>query len=224
MRSYARVATSVVALTLSTSALLAAQQTTAAPGSPKIVYVNSQKIIAQAPGRADAEAQFQREMDQYKAQVQKMGDSLQTQIADYRKNEATMTATAKTAKEKDLGGKQQAYQQRVQELEQTAQQREAELVRPIMEQINRIIEQIRAKNGYTFILDAGSQAGVVVAADSSLDITDAVIKRLVAAGPVTTKVAPMNPPTSTPAARPAGATTPKPTGVSRPKSTPPSGR
>ena len=45
--------------------------------APKIVYVNSQKIIAQAPGRADAEAQFQKEMDQYKAQVQKMGDSLQ---------------------------------------------------------------------------------------------------------------------------------------------------
>lgn len=220
MRSFARVATAIVALTLSTSALLGAQAA-AAPDGPKIVYVNSQKIIAQAPGRADAEAQFQKEMDQYKAQLQKMGDTLQAQIADYRKNEATMTAAAKTAKEKDLGGKQQAYQQRVQELEQTAQQRETELVRPIMEQINKIIEQIRAENGYTFILDAGSQAGVVVAADSTLDITDKVIQRLVAAGPVATKAAPMASPTST--ARPAGATAPKPTGVSRPKS-PPSGR
>lgn len=220
MRLNARVVTMFVALTLSTSGLLAAQAT-AAPGGQKIVYVNSQKIISQAPGRAEAEAQFQKEMDSYKAQVQKMGDSLQTQIADYRKNEATMTATAKTAKEKELGTKQQAYQQRVQELEQTAQQREAELVRPIMEQINKIIEQIRAENGYTFILDAGNQAGVVVAADSSLDITDKVIQRLVAAGPVA-KTA--TPPASTPKATPAGAATPKPTGVSRPKPTPPSGR
>jgi outer membrane protein len=220
MRSYARVATAVVALTLLTSVLLAAQQTAAAPGGPKIVYVNSQKIIAQAPGRADAEAQFQKEMDQYKAQVQKMGDTLQAQIADYRKNEGTMTATAKAAREKDLGGKQQAYQQRVQELEQTAQQREAELVRPIMEQINRIIESIRAENGYTFILDAGSQAGVVVAADSTLDITDVVIKRLIAAGPVATKAAPMAAPSTTPTSRAAGATSPKPTGVARPKSPP----
>ena len=94
-----------------------------------------------------------------------------------RRTEATLTPTAKAAREKDLGGKQQAYQQHVQELEQTAQQREAELVRPIMEQINKIIEQIRTENGYSFILDAGSQAGVVVAADSSLDITDQVIKR-----------------------------------------------
>ena len=224
MRSYVRAATAIVALTLSTSALLAAQQTPAAPGGPKIVYVNSQKIIAQAPGRAEAEAQFQKEMDQYKAQVQKMGDTLQTQIADYRKNQGTMAAAAKSAKEKDLGTKQQAYQQRVQELEQTAQQREAELVRPIMEQINKIIEQIRAENGYTFILDAGNQAGVVVAADSSLDITDKVIQRLVAAGPVASKATPAAAPASTPASRAAGATAPKPTGVSRPKPTPPSGR
>ncbi len=213
MRSSTRVAAVVAALTMTMTGVLAAQA-----AAPKIVYVNSQKIIAQAPGRADAEAQFQKEMDQYKAQVQKLGDSLKTQIADYQKNQATMTPAARAAREKDLGGKQQAYQQHVQELEQTAQQREAELVRPIMEQINKIIEQIRSENGYLFILDAGSQAGVVVAADSSLDITDQVIKKLVAAGPVAMKAAPMQAPSATP--KPTGATNQKPTGVSRPKTTP----
>jgi len=213
MRSSTRVAAVVAALTMTMTGVLAAQA-----AASKIVYVNSQKIIAQAPGRADAEAQFQKEMDQYKAQVQKLGDSLKTQIADYQKNQATMTPAARAAREKDLGGKQQAYQQHVQELEQTAQQREAELVRPIMEQINKIIEQIRSENGYLFILDAGSQAGVVVAADSSLDITDQVIKKLVAAGPVAMKAAPMQAPSAT--TKPTGATNQKPTGVSRPKTTP----
>ena len=109
----------------------------------------------------------------------------------------------------------------MQELEQTAQQREAELVRPIMEQINKIIEQLRTENGYSFILDAGSQAGVVVAADSSLDVTDQVIKRLVAAGPVAIKAAPMAAPSpSTTPRSTTGAASPKPTGVARPKSPP----
>jgi outer membrane protein len=198
---------------MSMSGILAAQA-----AAPKIVYVNSQKIISQAPGRADAEAQFQKEMDQYKAQVQKMGDSLQTMVADYQKVEPTLSQSVKATRTKDLRDRQQAYQQHVQELEQTAQQREAELVRPIMEQINKIIEQIRTENNYSFILDAGSQAGVVVAADSSLDITNVVIKRLVAAGPVAMKAAPMPAPSTTP--KPTGAATQKPTGVSRPKSTP----
>ncbi|HMA03731.1 MAG: OmpH family outer membrane protein [Gemmatimonas sp.] len=213
MRSFTRVAATVAALTISMAGILAAQA-----GGPKIVYVNSQKIIAQAPGRADAEAQFQKEMDQYKAQVQKMGDSLQTMVADYQKAEPTLSQSVKATRTKDLRDRQQAYQQHVQQLEQTAQQREAELVRPIMEQINKIIEQVRTENGYAFILDAGSQAGVVVAADSSLDITDQVIKRLQAAGPVAMKAAPMQPPSATP--KPTGATTQKPTGVSRPKTTP----
>jgi outer membrane protein len=213
MRSFTRVAATVAALTLSMAGVLAAQA-----GGPKIVYVNSQKIIAQAPGRADAEAQFQKEMDQYKAQVQKMGDSLQTMVADYQKAEPTLSQSVKATRTKDLRDRQQAYQQHVQQLEQTAQQREAELVRPIMEQINKIIEQVRTENGYAFILDAGSQAGVVVAADSSLDITDQVIKRLQAAGPVAMKAAPMQPPSTTP--KPTGAATQKPTGVSRPKTTP----
>jgi len=211
MRSNTRVAAMAVALTLSMTGILAAQA-----GAPKIVYVNSQKIIAQAPGRADAEAQFQKEMDQYKLQVQKMGDSLQTMVADYQKAEPTLSASVKATRTKDLRDRQQAYQQHVQQLEQTAQQREAELVRPIMEQINKIIEQIRTENGYAFILDAGSQAGVVVAADSSLDITDQVIKKLQAAGPVAMKAAPMPAPSS----KPTGAATQKPTGVSRPKTTP----
>lgn len=213
MRSYTRVAAIVVALTMSMTGILAAQA-----AAPKIVYVNSQKIISQAPGRADAEAQFQKEMDQYKAQVQRMGDSLQTMVAEYQKVEPTLSQSVKNTRTKDLRDRQQAYQQHVQELEQTAQQREAELVRPIMEQINKIIEQVRTENGYSFILDAGSQAGVVVAADSSLDITNVVIKRLQAAGPVALKAAPMASPSTTP--RPTGAATQKPTGVTRPKSTP----
>jgi outer membrane protein len=213
MRSYTRVAATVVALTMSMTGILAAQA-----AAPKIVYVNSQKIISQAPGRADAEAQFQKEMDQYKAQVQRMGDSLQTMVAEYQKVEPTLSQSVKNTRTKDLRDRQQAYQQHVQELEQTAQQREAELVRPIMEQINKIIEQVRTENGYSFILDAGSQAGVVVAADSSLDITNVVIKRLQAAGPVALKAAPMASPSTTP--RPTGAATQKPTGVTRPKSTP----
>ncbi|MDB4911858.1 MAG: hypothetical protein JWO39_2681, partial [Gemmatimonadetes bacterium] len=144
--------------------------------------------------------------------------SLQTMVADYQKVEPTLSQSVKNTRTKDLRDRQQAYQQHVQELEQTAQQREAELVRPIMEQINKIIEQVRTENGYSFILDAGSQAGVVVAADSSLDITNVVIKRLQAAGPVALKAAPMASPSTTP--RPTGAATQKPTGVTRPKSTP----
>jgi outer membrane protein len=176
MRSLVNAALGALAFTMIAAGAASAQ------GGLKIAYVNSQEIIAEAPGRAEAEAQIQKDMTAYREQVQKMGDSLNTLIASYTKSESTLSEAVKTAKQKEIQDKEREYQQRVQGLEQKAQQRQSELVRPIMEKINSIIEQVRAENGYAMVFDAGSQSGVVVAADSSLNITKQVITRLKASG------------------------------------------
>lgn len=205
MRSFARAALGALAISTLTAGALAAQ------GGIKIAFVNSQKIFAQVPGRSEAEAQMQKEMEGYRAEVQKMGDSLNTLVAAYNKAEPTLSATAKASRQKDIQTRENAYQQRVSQLEQQAQQRQQELMRPIMVQINKVIEQIRAEDGYAMIFDAGNQAGVVVAADSTLDITDKVIARLKSAPPAAT--------TTKPDSQKASAgPMPKPTGAARPTS------
>lgn len=210
MRSFVHAALSALAISTLMAGTVLAQGGTVSPpassssGTIKIAYVNSQKILAEVPGRTDAEAQMQKEMEGYRAEVQKMSDSLNAIVSAYNKAEPTLSATAKATRQKDIQTKESAYQQRVQQLEQQAQQRQAELMRPIMQQINRVIEQIRSENGYAMVFDAGNQSGVVVAADSALDITDKVIQRLKAAGPVST----------TPQKPPAGPTD-KPLGASR---------
>jgi outer membrane protein len=177
----------------------------------KLGYINSQRILAQAPGRAEAEAQFEREMSTYRTQVQKMGDSLNTLISTYDKQAAVLSPAAKEGKEKEIRAKQEDYQNRVRQLEQQAQKRQVELVQPIMEQINTIIDQIRGEDGYAMIFDVGAQGGSVVAADTTLDITDKVLTRLKTAPPVATK------PGAPAATKPAGAAMPAPAGVTRPK-------
>jgi len=180
----------------------------ASSGALRIAYVNSQKILDSVPGRSEAEAQMQKEMEGYRAEVQKMSDSLNALVSAYNKAEPTLSATVKATRQKDIQTKESAYQQRVQQLEQQAQQRQAELMRPIMLQINKVIEQIRSEDGYAMVFDAGNQSGVVVAADSSLDITKKVIARLRTAGPIST-TPPANPP------KPSAGPTIKPTGASR---------
>ncbi|MBC7791811.1 MAG: OmpH family outer membrane protein [Anaerolineae bacterium] len=178
--------------------------------APKIVYLNSQQILAQAPGRAEAEAQFQKELATYQTQVKRMGDSLNVLVAAYNKQEVILSPAAKEAKQKELQGKEQEFEQRRRQLEQQAQKREADLTRPILDQIQKVINDMRTEEGYTFILDAGSTAGVVVAADKNLDVTEKVLVRLrtLAAAP---KTGATRPATSTgPTANPSGATRPKP--------------
>ncbi len=179
--------------------------------APKIVYLNSQQILAQAPGRAEAEAQFQKELATYQANVKRMGDSLNVLVAAYNKQEVILSPAAKEAKQKELQGKEQEFDQRRRQLEQQAQQREAELTRPILDQIQKVINDMRMEEGYTFILDAGSSAGVVVAADKNLDVTEKVLVRLrkiAAAAPKAGTSRPAGP--AGPTANPSGATRPKP--------------
>ena len=180
-----------------------------AQGAPKIAYVDSKVILSRAPGRQQAEDTFNKEMEASRTQVQKMGDSLQTMIADYQKVQGTLAANVREQREAAIRKKQEDYQSRAGALDQQMQQRQMELVKPIMDQIRKVLDDIRQEDGYAFILDAGSDAGVIVAADRNLDITEKVISRL---KPVTA-AAPGKPDS---AKAPAGPR-PAPAGVTRPK-------
>ena len=176
----------------------------AAQTVPKFGYVNSAAILSQAPGRAEAEAQFNTEVKAYQAQLQRMSDSLQLLAATFDKEAPKLDSATRETRAKSIRGKESDYQTRAQQLDQQMQSRQAELVRPLMEQLQKIIEQVRAEENYAMIFDVGSQTSVIVAADKNLDITDKVLARL--------KAAPK------PAAAPAKGTplTTKPAGVTRP--------
>ena len=188
-----------------------AQSAPGAQSTPKIAYIDSKVVLSRAPGRQQAEDTFNKEMEASRAQVQKMGDTLQTMIADYQKVQATLAANIREQREAAIRKKQEDYQSRAGALDQQMQQRQMELVKPIMDQIRKVLDDIRQEDGYAFILDAGSEAGVIVAADRNLDITEKVISRL---KPVTASASPSAKPDS--AKTPAGPR-PAPAGVTRPK-------
>ena len=199
-----------LALVLSAVSAVPAFAQAAPTATPqKIAYIDSKVVLSRAPGRKEAEDTFNKEMEASRAQVQKMGDSLQTMIADYQKVQATLAANVREQREAAIRKKQEDYQSRAGSLDQQMQQRQMELVKPIMDQIRKVLDDIRKEDGYAFILDAGSEAGVIVAADRDLDITEKVIARL---KPVTASAAKSDSgktPTG-PRPAPAGVTRPKP--------------
>ena len=181
---------------------------------PKMAYVNTQAVLGSAPGRAEAEAAFEKEMTGLRAQVQKLSDSLNALQEAYAKEEVSLSPAAKETKLKTLREKQADYQERVQKLNDQASQKEAELMQPIMDLVRRSLDEVRAEGGYAFIFDV-SQGQFIVAADKNLDVTDRVLAKLRLAAP---KAAPKAaapaakpPATAGPAAAPAGVTKRPPT-------------
>jgi outer membrane protein len=204
MKSFVRA--TLVALALCTLAVTTAS---AQASTPKLAYINSQVILDQAPGRANVEAQFDKEMENLRKQVKQMDDSLNALLAAYQKAEATLSPAAKTARQKEITGKRDEYEKRAQALQMQAQQRQRELVGPVMTQINQIIDAIRKEEGYAMIFDAGAGGGAIVAADTSLDITNKVIARLKTAAPAPATTTPTKAPNPGPVSQPAGVTRPR---------------
>ncbi len=188
--------------------LLGAPTLASAQAAQKFAFINSQAIMQSAPGRAEAELQFQKDMEGFRAQVAKLGDSLTLLQESYKKEEPSLSPTAKEAKLKVMNEKQADYQDRVQKLNESAQQREGELMQPILESVRKVLDDLRAEGGYSFIFDV-SAGSFIVSADKNLDITDRVVAKLKLSAPRMAPKAAAKP-AAGPATAPAGVTTKKP--------------
>lgn len=205
MRSMLR-ATLVAFASLTVAGVAQAQQ------SIKIAYVNTQALMEAAPGRTEAEATLQKESDSFKSQLQKMQDSLNNLIADYQKKEPTLSATQKDTRQKGIQTLESDLQAKNLQLQQQFAQRQNELFAPITEAVKKVLDDIRAEDGYALILANDPGQSQILSADKNLDITERVVARLrtVAATKTGAPGTAQATPASKPANGPAGVTRPKP--------------
>ena len=142
----------------------------------KIAYINSQEILLNAPGAEAAQQAFDQEMQGYQAEIAQLETELQNMETALQQQQLTLSPEARTNREQQLQQKFQQYQQRSSQLQELANQRRAQLIQPVMDNITAIIEQMREEGAYSMILDAA--AGALVSADPALDLTQQVITRL----------------------------------------------
>jgi outer membrane protein len=194
MRSFFRTACATLAvlpLTLGFSRHANAQSASA---QFKIAFVNTGVLLDNAPGRAQAESTYARETRTYGDQLKRMSDSLNTMFASYQKAEPTLTAAQKETRQKSMRDLQSQLQEKQQQLTQQAQQRQNELMAPIMEQVKKVLDDIRNEDGYSMIITG--DPNLILSYDKNLDITDRVVARLktLAATPATKPGAPVSAP------------------------------
>src|SRR5687767_1394205 len=111
------------------------QPVTSAPaptGPQKIAYINSEKLIQQAPGATEARTTVQREIDKYRAELALLEDSINTMIADYNQKQITLSPDAKKKQEEAIRTRQAGLQTRSQTYDQSIQKRQQDLLEPVM--------------------------------------------------------------------------------------------
>ena len=170
-RSFGRCVVLLAALAF--PAALSAQQ-----GGQKLGFINSRAVLLATPGYAQAESTYNKELGEFRAEVERLQTSLDSLAADFEQKSVMLSATAKTAKRRELDERRAKLEQRAQELRDKAAQREQELIAPIHSRVNDAIEGIRADGGYAMIFDVSANDGLIVTADKSLDLTQKVIDKV----------------------------------------------
>lgn len=145
----------------------------------KVAYVDSEAIIRQAPGYQAASEAFNQTAAGWRDTLQQKRQELERLFEEYKKQEVVLSPEKKTEKQQEI----QELQLEAQEYFQTkfgpegqAATRQAELMQPIIERVNDVIEEVRRDQGYALIFDLSD--GALVAGDPTLNITNEVVQRL----------------------------------------------
>lgn len=145
------------------------------PEGTPIVYVNTQAILPVAPGADSAGAAFQRVSDEFESELDSLAVEINALIETYQQQQSLLDPAGRQQREQEIRDRQQEATTRQQELMGELDRRRAALLEPIVVRVNDVIEEIRAERSYSIVLDV---AAGVVAADTTLDITTAVLERL----------------------------------------------
>lgn len=145
----------------------------------KIGYIDSEEVIKAAPGYTEANEAFNRTATAWRDTLDTKRTRLQTLFDDYKKQEVILSPEKKTEKQQEMLTLEQDIQQYFQSKfgqEGEAAARQAELMRPIIDRVNDVIDQTRREGSYALIFDLND--GALVAGDPALNITEQVIQRL----------------------------------------------
>lgn len=147
--------------------------------SIRIGYIRSAAILDQSQAARAATEQFNRDVEAYNQEAQKRKGELDVLSKQLEAQSPMLSDQVRREKEQDYQRKLAEHDQYVQSVWGTGglvTQRNDELLKPVVEKIQRIARKIAADDGYDFILDASD--GNIIYADKEYDLTQRVIEAL----------------------------------------------
>ncbi|MBN2201980.1 OmpH family outer membrane protein [bacterium] len=159
--------------------LLGAALAGSAAGQAKLGYVDSPRILASYGPALDAQKKLDGENTQWVQELQKMQEDLQTMQQKLEQQSLLLSDAKKRESAQELQNlalKAQQFQQDHWGDQGKFFQRRGELLQPVFDKINEVINKVGEEGGYDFIFD--TQAGNLLYAKSSHDLTADILARL----------------------------------------------
>jgi outer membrane protein len=145
---------------------------TAMAADTKIGFVNSQKVVNEAPQATRAKKRIEKDFEKRDQELQKMAKDLKTMQEALEKNSMTLAESDRRNKEREYNDLNREFQRRQREFREDLSQRQNEEMATIFEKVNKVIRQLAEAEKYDIIFQDA------VYANPRIDITDKVLKAL----------------------------------------------
>ncbi|MBI5921215.1 MAG: OmpH family outer membrane protein [Betaproteobacteria bacterium] len=138
----------------------------------KIGFVNSQRILNDAPQAAKAKKKLEKEFEKRDQELVKLSKQLQTTQESLEKNSVAMPESERRTKEREFNELNRDFLRKQREFKEDLNLRQNEEMAAIYERVNKVIKGIAEAEKYDIIFQEA------VYANQRIDLTDKVIKAL----------------------------------------------
>ncbi|MBR9921836.1 MAG: OmpH family outer membrane protein [Bacteroidetes bacterium] len=152
---------------------------TASVSAQKFGYTNSAALLVEMPETSSADAQLKQLQESLTKEIQAKETAFNAEVQKYieQGNSGMLTPVQMQELEADLQAQQLELQQMSQDAQVKIQQKRDELYSPILEKVQKAIDEVGAANGYDIIFDVAA-LNVILFADESDDVTELVKAKL----------------------------------------------
>jgi len=145
----------------------------------KIGYIDSYRIRKEFAEFKEAQTKFDKEVAVWQAELDSIRQDLEFAAEEYQRQRLILSEEARTRKENELRTAETEFQASTNAVfgpDGQAERMNAELVKPILDKINAVLEKVAIENNYDYIFDAVD--GNIAYAKKDFDLTDLVLEEL----------------------------------------------
>ncbi len=152
--------------------LLSASPAVLAQITPKVGFVNTERILRDAVPAKAAQTKLESEFSKRERELQELGNRLRQLGERLERDAMVMNESERSRRQREVADLDKDFQRRQREFREDLNQRRNEELSQVVERANRVIRQIAEKEKFDLILQEA------VYASGRIDITDLVLQAL----------------------------------------------
>ena len=122
----------------------------------KTAHVDVNEIMAKMPAMLDAQKQLEKLSATYDAEYKKMVEEYQGKLKKYEAEAATVTEAVNGERSKEVQDMQKRIVDYRDNAQKELQQKESDIVKPLMEKVRASIQKVGKAKGFQYVLDGSS--------------------------------------------------------------------